>query len=121
MQGHLAFRRESIADRALELGVQRQHGAEDFANRGEIVVGDPVAELQQLRVKHRSGIERGENVFRGDGRLAVVQFNDNARHALLAKRNQHAAADYGRGFRRDAVGEDHVQRDGHGNVAEFRH
>ena len=54
---------EAIADRAFEFGIQRQHGAEDFAERGEIVVGDPAAEMQQLLVEDRRWVEDGENVL----------------------------------------------------------
>ena len=50
-----------------------------------------------------------------------MQFDDDAGHALLAERNQHAASNDGRGFRGDTVGEDHVERHGNGDVAEFGH
>ena len=89
--------------------------------RSEIVVGDPAAEAQQLLIEHRRGVEHAEDILGGDRRLAVVQFDDDARHALLAKRHQHAPAHDRRGIRRDTVGEDHVQRHGQGNVAEFGH
>ena len=48
---------------ALEFGAQRKHGAEDFADRGEIVVGDPAAEAQQLIVENRRGIEHADEYF----------------------------------------------------------
>ena len=112
---------EAIGDRALELGAQRQHGAKHFSERGEIVVGDPAAETKELFVEDRRGVEYAENVFDGDGWLAVVQFDDDARHALLAEWDQHASAHDGRGVRGDTVGEDHVERDGDGDVAEFGH
>ena len=60
-------------------------------------------------------------ILGGDGRLAVVKFDDDARHALLAERDQHASADDGRDVRGDTVGEDHVERHGDGDVAEFGH
>ncbi|MGA9981738.1 MAG: hypothetical protein WBQ08_24185 [Candidatus Sulfotelmatobacter sp.] len=50
-----------------------------------------------------------------------MQVDHDARHALLAKWDQHAPADNGHGVRRDTVGEDHVQRHGHSNVAKFGH
>jgi hypothetical protein len=50
-----------------------------------------------------------------------VKFYDDARHALLAKWDQHAASSDGRGVRRDTVGEDHVERNGDGDIAEFGH
>ena len=61
------------------------------------------------------------NIFRGDRWLAVVQFDDDARHALLAERDEDASAHDWRGIRGDTVGEDHVQRHGQGDVAEFGH
>ena len=121
VQRHLTMLGQAIADRTLELGVQREHGAKHFADRGEVVIGDPAAELEQLLVEHGRWVENGEDAFCGDGGLAVVQIDDDARHALLAKRDQHAAADDGRGVRGDTVGEDHVERHGHGDVAEFGH
>ena len=112
---------DAVSDDAFELGAQRQHGAEDFADRSQVVVGDPAAEAQQVIVEDWRGVEHAENIFCGDRRLAVVQFDDDARHALLAERDQDASADNGRGIRRDTVGERHVQRHGQGNVAEFGH
>ncbi len=50
-----------------------------------------------------------------------MKFDDDARHAPLAKRHQHAPAYDGRGIRGNMVGEDHVERHGHGNVTEFGH
>ena len=79
----------------LNSAVKRQHGAENFADRSEIVVGDPTAQLQQLLIENGRGVERGEDVFCRDGRFAIVKFYDDARHALLAKWDQHAAATTG--------------------------
>ena len=121
MQSHLAVFGETIADGAFELGVQREHGAEYFAERGEIVVGNPATEMQQLVIEHGGCVEDGQNSLGGDGRFAVVQFDDDAHHALLAKWDEHASADDRRGVRGDAVGEDHVQRHGDGDVTEFGH
>ncbi len=50
-----------------------------------------------------------------------MQFDDDASHALLAKWDQHAAANYRGGIRGNTVGEDHVQRHGDCNVTEFGH
>ena len=99
MQCHLTFFGEAIADGAFEFRVQREHGPEDFAERGEIVVGDPAAELQQLLIEDGRGIEDGKNIFRGNGRLAVVQFHDDAGYALLAEWDEDAPADHWRRIR----------------------
>src|SRR5207302_10585460 len=69
----------------------------------------------------RLWVEHADDIFSCDLRLAVVQFDDDARHALLAKRHQHASAHDGCGVCRNTVGEDHVQGDGNGYVAEFGH
>ena len=121
MQRHLALFGEAIADGAFELGVERKHGAENFSDRSEIVIGNPAAEFEQLQVEHGHSVEHGKNILCGDGRLPVVQFDDDAGQALLAEWDQHAAADDGRGIRANTVGEDHVERDGHGDVTEFGH
>ena len=52
---------------------------------------------------------------------AVVEFGDHARDALLAERHQHSPAHHRRHPVRNAVGEDDVERTGHGDVAEFGH
>src|SRR4029077_16367032 len=67
------------------------------------------------------GVERGEDVFCRDRRFAIVQFDDDARHALLAKWDQHASSYDGSGVRGDTVGKDHVERNRNGDVAEFGH
>ena len=54
-------------------------------------------------------------------RLAIVQFGDDARHALLAEGHQDTPAHHRLHAVRDAVGEDGVERHGQGYVAEFRH
>jgi hypothetical protein len=121
MQRQLAFLGHAVRDGAFELRIQRQHGAEDFAERSEIVVGNPAAETQQLFVEHRSYVERTLDSFCGDRWFAVVQFNHNAGHTLLAKGHEHAATDDWHGFGGDTVGEHHVERHGQSNVAEFGH
>ena len=121
MQRQLAFFGDAVSDGAFELGIERQHGAEYFAERGEIVVRDPAAEAQQLIVEHRRGVEHAEDGFSRDRGLAIVQFNDDAGHALLAKGHEHASADHGSGIGGDTVGENHVERHGQGNVAELGH
>jgi hypothetical protein len=121
MQRHLPLAGDAIADEAFEFRAQRQHGAEDFSEGSEVVIRDPAAEVQELRIEHRHGVEHADEILDLDGRLAVVQLNHDARHALLTKWDQHAPADNRRGIRRNAVGECHVQRHGQGNVAEFGH
>ena len=105
----------------LEFRSQRQHAAKYFSQRREIVVGNPPAELQQLIVENWRTIERADDVFGLNLGLAVVQLDNNTRHTALPEWNQHPAAHGGLYPVCDAIGERHVQRDGQGNVAEFRH
>ena len=80
-----------------------------------------LAEMQQLVIEHRICVEDSQNILGGDGRFAVVQFDDDACHTLLAEWDEHASADDWHGVRGHAVGEDHVQRHGDGDVTEFGH
>ena len=121
MQRHLALFGDAVSDDALEFGTQWKHGAEDFADRSEIVVGDPTAEAQQCVVEHRGRVEDADHIFRGDRWLAVVEFGDDARHALLAERDEDASAHDRRAFRSYTVGKHHVERHGQGYVTEFGH
>jgi hypothetical protein len=50
-----------------------------------------------------------------------VQFDDDAGYALLAEWDEDASADHWRRIRENTVGEDHVQRNGNGDVTEFGH
>jgi hypothetical protein len=50
-----------------------------------------------------------------------MQFDHDARDALLPEWNQHAPADDRRRIRPNTVGENHVQRHGQGDVTEFGH
>src|SRR5437868_2676748 len=116
MQSHLSGLREAVCDRALELGRQRQHRAEYFADWSEVVVRDPATEAKKFFIKNGSGIEYADDFLGRDGGLAVVQFDDNARHTLLAKGHQHASAHNWRVFRGDTISKGHVQWNREGNV-----
>ena len=126
MQRHLPFGRDAIGDDAFKLGAERQHGAEDFAERRQVVVGNPVAQAQELLVQHRRRVEDAGEILGlyvlipGSG-LAVVQFGDDARQALLAKGDHDTSAHHRLHPFRDAIGEDRVERYGQGYVAELRH
>ena len=78
MQRQLAIFEDAVSDAALELGKQRQHRAEDFAEGSEIVVGDPPAEAQQLLVEYGGGIDHAEDGFGFERGFAVVHFDDDA-------------------------------------------
>src|SRR5579862_1896805 len=90
MQGHLTVFGDSISDGAFELGGERKHGAKDFTDWRQIVVRDPAAETKQGLVEDGSCIEHADDFFRCDRRLAIMQLNDDARHALLAEWDEDA-------------------------------
>src|ERR1039458_51272 len=121
MPWELAFFGDAVGDAAFEFRVQRQHGAKSFAERSEIVVGNPAPGAQKLLIEHWSDVEHTQDDLSCDRWFAVVQFNHDAGKALLAERHEHAAADHGSGLGRDTVGEDHVERHGQGNVAVLGH
>lgn len=121
MQCYLALLGDAVSNDALELRGEGEHGAEDFADGREIVVGDPAAKSQQLIIEDWRWIDDAEDILRRDGRLAVVKIDYDAHHALLAEGDENAPADYRRHFTGDAVGEYHVQRHGKRDVAEFGH
>jgi|ERR1051325_8512301 len=69
---------EAIAAGAAELGAERQHGAEHFSKRRNVIVGNPAAEIEELIVENRRGVQNCRYVLGCDLRLSVVQRNDNA-------------------------------------------
>lgn len=121
MKREVAFIGDAISDEALEFGAKGKHRAEDFAEGRQIVVGDPAAEAEEESVQNRGWIEDVDYIFRGDIRFAVVEFDDDARQALLAEGDEDASADDWHEGLGDTVGEDHVQRHRQGYVAEFGH
>ena len=121
MQRRVSLVGDAISDDPLELGCERQHRAEDFADGGEIVVRNPPAEAQQPIVEDGSGVDHVENILGGDLRFAVVEIDDDAHDALLAEGYEDASSDDRRRAVRDTIGKRHVERHGHGYVAEVGH
>ncbi len=126
MQRHVALIRDAISDCPFELCREWQHGAEDFANRSEVIIGNPLAKFQQLLVEDRREIEGFDNFFYLDRwglslRLAIMQLDNDAPHPLLSERHQHAPADHRLHACRNGVGERHIERHGECNVAEEGH
>src|ERR1700758_1836637 len=107
---------DAVRDGALKLGAEREHGAENFAQRSEIIIGDPLAETHELLVEHGRGIKHADDVLGLYGRFAVMQVDDDAAHALLPERHQYTASDGGLHTVRNAVGEGRVQRDWQGYI-----
>ena len=72
VQRHMPLVGDPVADRALEFGAQRQHGAENFADGCEVVVRDPLAQANEVLIEHWRRVEHADNVFGLDLGLAIV-------------------------------------------------
>ncbi len=107
---------DSIYAREADFGAERQHGSQDFAERRDVVGGNPFAEFEQCRVENRGSVERLNDGLDLDGLFAVVKFSDDASESLFAKGNEYASPNDGREFA-SAVGEDRVERHGQRDVA----
>src|SRR5579864_4929079 len=119
MKREMALLGDAIGDGALEFGTEREHGAENFAQRSEVVIGDPLAETHELPVEHGRGIEHADDVLGLYGGFAVMQVDDDAAHALLPERHQYTASDGRLHTVRNAVGEGRVQRNWQGYITEL--
>ena len=122
MQCSNSFVGNVVSDDAPELRGQRQHGAKDFADGRDVVLRDPAAQLHQFGRERGSGIEHLAQATGLELGFAIVQLGDDAAEPLLAEGHDDAAADAG--FRRvlgKAIGEDGVERNRHGHIAELRH
>ena len=95
-----------------------EHGAEYFADGSNVVLRDPVSELEQ-GASSTGEESRTWRRFCCDLRLAIMQFNDDSGKPLFAKWNEHASADYGN-VSVYAIGENDVERYGNRDVAELR-
>src|SRR5579863_3816714 len=105
MQRHVTLLGDLVSDRTLELGHQWQHGAEHFSERSKVVVRNPASQAEQAIIQHRRSIEYVAQLLGRNRRLAIVQFHDDPRHALLAEWNQNASAHDWHTLRRNAVSE----------------
>ena len=99
-----------------------QHGAEDFAEWGDVVVADPGGEFHQIVVQQGRGVEDGDDGLGFDWRWLFMHASDDAGELFIAEGNDDATAD----CRRlclvvHAVGEDAIERDWQGYVAEVGH
>ena len=121
MQRHLSSVGDAIRNRPLKLSRQRQHGTKHLANRGKIVIGNPLAELQKLFIENGREIKRFQNFLGFYIRRPIMQLHDNSRQSLLPERHQHTPTHNRLHPRRDGVGERHVQRHRERDVAEKGH
>ena len=113
---------DAVGEVAADFGGERHHGAEDFAEGCDVVLGDPGGKL------HEFGREQGsvvENLLDGFdfyaiGGWVVVHADDDAEQALATEGDEDASAECGHSSV-NRVSEDAVERDGQGDVAVGRH
>jgi hypothetical protein len=121
MKRHVPLLGDSVCDHAFELGSERKHGAENFADWSQVVVGDPAAEAQEEIVEDGSRVDNAENILGGDLWFAVVEIDHDAHHPLLAKGDEDTSSNYRDRSGRDTIGKRHIEGHGDGNVAEVGH
>jgi hypothetical protein len=106
----------------LDLGGERKHSAEDFAEWGDVILGDPGCKPHQLVGENRDGVEDlldrlGLDTF---GKLVIVQTDNHTHEPLAAKGNEDARAD-DRDNPIDCIGKVLVEWDGQGYITENGH
>ena len=109
----------ALADTA-NFSAKRQHGAEDLADRRNIVLRDPFGQAQQCGIEQRLGVEDVENFFCRDRRWMIVQRSHYASQPVSAEGYEHAAANY-RLCAIDAISKRSGQRNWQRHVTELRH
>ena len=82
-------------DRSLSLASQawRQEGAEYFSQGGEIVLRDPLTQLEKRAIKDRSLIQWRDDRSRSRHNGFPQQFQHNAGYLPFAEGNQYPHAD----------------------------
>ncbi len=113
---------DAIGELAPDLGGEGEHAADDLAEGGAVVGGDPAGERELVVGEERAGIHDGLdgadlNAF-GEG--FVVETHNDAHEHLAGEGDKDACADGGLGAV-DCVGEEAVERNGEGDVAEEGH
>ncbi len=113
---------ERIDFAGADFGSQRQHGAQDFAERSAVVAGDPVAEAEEFVVEDRFGIDQAEGVFEIRVGRIVMNTEDDAGEFARAEGDEDACAglDAMLESERERVGESLIERDWQADVAELR-
>jgi hypothetical protein len=75
---------DAVDAREADFGCERKHGAKDFAERSDVVRGDPASEFEESRVENGGWVEDLDDGLNVDGLVAVVEFDDDASESLLA-------------------------------------
>ncbi len=102
---------------AADLGGEREHAAEDFAERSAVVLRDPAGELEEFGREERGVVEEALDFFyfdwfriSGGCGWVVMQRDDDAEEPLAGEGDEDACADFG-GKVAERVGEGAVERD----------
>ncbi len=99
---------------------QRKHGAQDFADRRDVIERDPLCQFEKLRREDGFFIENVEEQLCFDRRRFVVNAQDDACQFLIAEGDENARANGG--YRVvNRIGEGAIERDGQRNVAVSGH
>ena len=106
-----------------QLRHRRQHRAENFANRCQVVRRDPMRQLDLLRRQRGNKIQYAGDLanFRSL-RRALRHFHDDSDHRFLAERHEHAAARLHRSLQcfRNCIGKRGAQRHRQRDIAKWR-
>jgi hypothetical protein len=113
---------EAVVDGAANFRSQRQHGAQHLAERRQVVLRDPLRELEQMIAEQRLFVEHGLEIFDLDFcRRLGVDRRDHADQLLVAEGRNHARATLRRLAQADPIGKRVVQRHGQRDFAVRRH
>jgi hypothetical protein len=103
-----------------DLAHERQHGAKNFANWSDVVLRDPLREVDELRREDRLVVKDIQDWARFDRRRIVMKTEDDAGHLFIAEWHEDASANRRRGCTY-GVGKRAVERNRQSNIAEGGH
>jgi hypothetical protein len=108
---------------APELSVQRQHGAKNFADWGQIIFADPFPQAQKFVAKRWRVylIESCKNLLRSDRRGTVVQFGNDAHESLAPEGHNDALPEHRTYSLWQLIGKDHIKGQGDGHITKLTH
>ena len=112
---------DAIADRAAYFCHQREHAAQHFPQRGQVVLRNPGRQLHQLGVENRHLVKYRFNQPCFDRRSLIVQAGDHTDQLFLAKGHHDAAPDWGVILGLELVGKGPIKRHRKHNVTECGH
>ena len=113
---------DAVVDGAAHLGCEGQHGAQDFTERGQIVLRRPRAQLQQVLAEERLFIKHSFEVPHFDvGRGIGCKRRDNSDQLFIAEGHDDTGSALRRLARSHTVGEGVVKRHGQRDFAVRRH